>query len=274
MTSDVRPSAVSGMFYPSDPAKLHSLLQGLFGRAAMPAARRAVSGLIAPHAGYAYSGTTAAAGYAALTGAKYDTVVIVSPSHREFFDGVTVYPGDAYATPLGEVPVHKSLRSRLLERCTDVRLSRRGHGEEHAVEVHLPFLQYQLSSFALLPLVIGHQTRAICYGLGECLADILRGERALLVASTDLSHYHSAPVADRMDQLVIDAVNAFDPGALMDLIDSGGAEACGGGPMVVAMLAARMFGANKAHLLKYANSGDVTGDKSSVVGYASAAYYK
>jgi AmmeMemoRadiSam system protein B len=269
----VRPPAVQGMFYPGDPSTLRSEISRMLRDAGGKAVQGKVRGLVAPHAGYIYSGSTAARGYAQLQGESYDVVVIIAPSHQEYFDGVSVYSGDAYRTPLGQVPVHAHLRELLARHSKCVEVSERGHREEHALEVQLPFLQQVLSAFSVLPVVIGNQHRANCYELGHGLASVLREQEYLLVASTDLSHYHSASVANRLDSLVIDDIARFDYGGLMTDLEEGKAEACGGGPVVTMMVALHSLGVNQMQVLHHCNSGDITGDVDRVVGYLSAAAY-
>ncbi len=268
----IRPASVAGVFYPGDPGELARLIAGMM-HANKGEGDSPVRGIIAPHAGYPYSGPTAALAYEKLTKGAYNVAVIVAPSHREFFEGVSVFDGDAYATPLGSVPVDADLRTALCSAAPFVRASLKGHGPEHAVEVHVPFLQSVLGDFSILPLVIGHQTPETCYALGEALGTVLRGRNALLVASTDLSHFHADREAREIDSVVIGDVNAFDPRALMSHIADGTAEACGGGPAVAVMTALKILGASRLEVAGYATSGDVTGDRSRVVGYMSAVAY-
>jgi len=271
--SEVRPSAVSGMFYPADPGALRTQLKELLSRSRPEERLGEVAGIIVPHAGYAYSGLTAAMGYSHLAGSDCKTVVLIAPSHRDFFDGVSVFPGDAYETPLGRVQVDAGLRTAVMEACPQITLSRKGHVGEHAIEVQLPFLQYLLPAFQMVPLVVGHQTREICMGLGECLARVLKGRSVLLVASSDLSHYHPSAVAERLDGTVAEAVKKFDPDGLMDIIESGAAEACGGGPIVAALVALQKLSVRHITVVHRSTSADVTGDHNSVVGYLSAVAY-
>jgi len=179
----VRKAAVAGMFYPGDPAVLKRDVDGLLDAVPPQRSGRPIVALVAPHAGYVYSGGTAARAYARLRGASYETVVVVSPSHREYFEGASVYPGGAYATPLGPIPIDAGLRDALVQSCPLVSVSAHGHRSEHAVEVQLPFLQRALGPFRLLPIVIGNQRRSVCFELGECLGKLLKGRSALLVAS-------------------------------------------------------------------------------------------
>ncbi len=272
-TDDVREPSVAGLFYPRNPDVLHRDLEKFFHDAQGPSRSGTVRGVIAPHAGYPYSGYTAACGYARLGGARYDTVVIVSPSHREFFKGVSVYSGSAYRTPLGTIPIDATLRDELVAASTLVSVSSRGHGEEHAIEVHLPFLQEVLPPFRLLPLVIGHQAAKTCLTFGSDLGGVLRGKNALLVASTDLSHYYPSKVARQLDGVVIGDLEQFDPVRLMNDLESGKGEACGGGPTVAVLTALKELGATTIEVVHRCNSGDVTGDTSSVVGYVAAVIY-
>jgi hypothetical protein len=265
----IRPPAVAGLFYPGDPGELAGVIAGLIPAEPVQVPTR-VLGIIAPHAGYAYSGPTAARAYGKLARGAYDTVVIVAPSHREFFEGVSVFDGGAYLTPLGSVPVDAALRDALISAAPFVRASSEGHGGEHAVEVHLPFLQTVLGTFSFLPLVIGHQTPGTCFALGEALAAVLRDRRALLVASTDLSHFHSDREARAIDAVMIGDVRTFDSRALMSHLTEGATEACGGGPAVAVLTALKSLGATRVEIVEYATSGDVTGDLRSVVGYLSA----
>jgi len=269
----VRRPAVAGMFYPADPGELSGTIAGLIpaGGEEKPSG---ILGVIAPHAGYAYSGATAARAYGMLTRGAYDTVVVIAPSHREFFEGVSVYDGQGYGTPLGTVPVDGEIREALIGRASFVRASTAGHGGEHSVEVHLPFLQTVLGSFSLLPLVIGHQTPGTCFALGESLGAVLQGKKALLVASTDLSHFHGDSEARQLDAVMIGDVRSFDPRTLMSHLSEGATEACGGGPAVAVLTALKILGALRLEIVQYATSGDVTGDMRSVVGYMSAVAYR
>jgi MEMO1 family protein len=273
MKTAERECSVSGQFYPAEPGELRQNIRGMIAAAKSTKIEGTIRGVIGPHAGYIYSGPTAAEAYALLQGATYSTVVVVSPSHREYFDGISVFPGDAYATPLGSVPVDKELRKELLRHSTVVKESYAGHGEEHAIEVHLPFLQHVLGSFKLLPLVVGDQKREYCFALGESLGDVLQDKNVLLVASTDLSHYYPSNVARKLDAVVIEDVKKFDYEGLMRDIELQHTEACGGGPTVAVMHALWNLGVRKMAVLHHCTSGDITGDHSQVVGYLSAVAY-
>lgn len=266
----IRPSAVAGLFYSKKPDVLRKELDEMFSAVEKMTLPGRIVGIIAPHAGYMYSGPTAAAAFAQIKGEKYDTVVIVSPSHHEFFEGVSIYPGDMYETPLGRVPIDTALRTEALAAGRVLRPTDTGHRQEHAIEVQLPFLQYALGEFRLLPLVVGHQTRDACFSLAETLAEVLQGKNVLLVASTDLSHYYPSAVARRLDHVTAEDVEKLAPATLMDHLDEGAAEACGGGPAVSVMLALQRMGATQMKVVAQCNSGDITGENDSVVGYLSA----
>lgn len=267
----VRRAAVAGTFYPEGPEELRGIISAFLAEVGDRRRPGEVKGIVVPHAGYVYSGLTAAHAFATMRARTYSTIVVIAPSHWDLFYGVSVFPGTAYETPLGRVEVDEELRSELLAECDAVVATDAGHRSEHALEVQLPFLQYVVGDFKLLPLVIGEQTREVCFGLADALASILDGRNALLVASTDLSHYHPAHEAAEKDGRFRRSVAAFDPDRLMTEMERGETEACGGGPTVAVMAALRTLGGLHMHELHYANSGDVSGDYERVVGYLSAA---
>jgi AmmeMemoRadiSam system protein B len=231
--------------------------------------------MIAPHAGYLYSGGVAAYGYRQLMEKEYDIVVVIAPSHTVYFNKISVYNGDFYQTPLGEIPVAQDFAWEMSERNPKIELSGLGHdGEEHSLEVQLPFLQHVLGDFKLVPIVMGDQSLMNVEILSDILALTLQNQKALIVASSDLSHFHDYDAAVELDQRVIAAVNGLDDGKLYDDLRNDKCEMCGGGPVLAAMRACKKLGANKSKVLTYRNSGDVTGDKSRVVGYLSALFCK
>lgn len=275
---NVRQPAVAGLFYPVDARTLIRQITELLERVKIKKIRGELKALIAPHAGYTYSGLTAAYGYKLLENKKYDTVVVISPSHREYFKGVSIFPGNCYKTPLGDVPIDMELSNEIIAEEKLVFLSMSGHHDEHALEVHLPFLQITLEKFKLVPLVMGDQTPEYCIRLGRALAKVLKSatnrKKVLIVASTDLSHFHPYETAQKLDQRAIDSIENFDYTQLLSDIDNQTTEACGGGPTAAAMIATKRLGADKVQKLFSCNSGDVTGEKREVVGYLSAAIYK
>ena len=268
--TNVRKAAVAGSWYPGSAAALAAAVDGY-----LSAARRELTGevtaLIAPHAGLMYSGPVAAHAYHLLRGRSFDVAVLVGPSHFVAFDGVSVYAGGGFETPFGVASVDAECVRALLSSDSVVREYPTAHVREHSLEMQLPFLQRLAPEIPIVPLVMGHQTAATARALSESLAIALTGRRALLVASTDLSHYNDAATAADLDRVVIDCVSRFDPDGLQAALDARPGHACGGGPTVAVMRAARLLGARDAMVLNYADSGDVSGDKSAVVGYLAAA---
>jgi len=275
----IRQPEVAGGFYPANPDELTKTVDALLAKAQPPNISEPLIALIAPHAGYQYSGGVAAYSYALLKNRRYQRVVVIAPSHQEAFNFTSVYDGDAYATPLGTVPVDKTFVRKLVGEGGSIRLSSRGHDRggpqgEHALEVQLPFLQRTLGSFQLVPIVMGDQGYEASRALGVALAKLITDSDTLIVASSDLSHYHPYAEATRIDHSTLQAIQEYDYFNLSRNLQAQVWEACGGAPIVATMIAAERLGANRIDLLQYANSGDVTGDKSRVVGYGALALYK
>jgi AmmeMemoRadiSam system protein B/AmmeMemoRadiSam system protein A len=282
-TQKVRQAAVAGGFYPADPKELSAIVDGLLTQVTLPAISDPILAAVAPHAGYQYSGPTAAYTYAALKGRKYTRVIIIAPSHYEAFDYTSVYDGDAYATPLGNVPVDKEFARKLVKMSATMRLSSQGHdptpaGGEHAVEVQLPWLQRVLGKFEVVPIVMGDQSYESSRALGVALTKLIKAdgkpEETLVLASSDLSHYHTYDDAVTMDHKTLNALKAWDYFSMSRNFPPRIWEACGGAPIVAAMIYAERMGANQARVLKYENSGDVTGDHTRVVGYSADLFLK
>ena len=269
----IRKAAVAGAWYPGTAAALGAAVDGHLANADRDA--RDVTGmltaLICPHAGLMYSGPVAAYAYRLLRGRTFDVAILVGPSHFVGFDGVSIYASGGFDTPYGVVPIEQQLAQALLAASPIVREHPAAHTREHSLEMQLPFLTRLTPAAAIVPLVMGHQTADTARALGDALAAVVRGRTALLVASTDLSHYHDAATASRLDRVVLDCVERFDADALQAALADNPEHACGGGPTVAVMRAARLAGARDAAVLRYADSGDVSGDKSAVVGYAAAA---
>lgn len=283
----IRGAAVAGSFYPADAAALTAMMDSMLAKATVPALDGPIVAVVSPHAGYPYSGPVAAYTYAALKGHKWDRVVVIAPSHYEAFGFSSVYDGDGYETPLGTVMVDKEFATRLTKMSSSIRFSERGHtptanGGEHAVEVELPWLQHVLGSFTLVPIVMGDQSYDASRDLGMALAKLIGkdggksapGESTLIVASSDLSHYHTYNEAETIDHKTLKALESWDYYNMSRNFEQRVWEACGGAPIVAAMIAAERMGANEAKVLRYANSGDVTGDKTRVVGYGAAVFVK
>jgi hypothetical protein len=274
MKEEIRRPAVAGSFYPADPPTLARQVREFLNRASKEEIPGKIMALVSPHAGYLYSGQVAAQAFKLIAGADFETVVVVAPSHRVFFQGASVYDRGGFETPLGTVPVDKDLCRKIMAESEILRFLPQGHAQEHSLEVQLPFLQETLGKFSLAPIVIGDQTFATCQKVGQAIARGAKGKNVLLVASTDLSHFHPYDRAVRIDQVLLEDIRSFDPERLQrDLAEEKG-EACGGGPVIAVMIASKELGANESRVLSYRNSGDVTGDRSGVVGYAAAVFYR
>ncbi len=272
-TEQIRESVIAGSWYPGKASRLQQEVQGFLNRASGADLQGQLMALISPHAGYRYSGQVAAYSYKLLEEQKFSSVVVIAPSHRSYFKGVSVYDRGGYRTPLGVVSLDRELISAMKQREIRIQYVPEAHTQEHSLEIQLPFLQVVMPDFKLVPLVMGNQDFTTCKWLAEAVADTVKNKSVLIVASSDLSHFHPYKQAKRLDQVVVDKVNDFDPKGLSDDLASGHCEACGGGPMVTAMLVANRLGANKSRVLHYANSGDITGDHSGVVGYMAAALW-
>lgn len=268
---DIRRPAVAGTWYPGSPAALNAAIDEQLSRVTEPAPSGDLTALIAPHAGLMYSGPVAAHAFHLLRGRTFDVSILVGPSHFIGFDGVAVWPDGGFETPLGTVRIDEELARELLDASPVIRAERTPHLREHSLEMQLPFVQRLAPSLRIVPLLVGYQTAGTARALSEALATCLAGRRSLIIASTDLSHYHDAREAQRLDRVVLDCVTRFDADALQQALDARPDHACGGGPAVAVMRAARALGAANAVVLSYGDSGDVSGDKSSVVGYMAAA---
>ena len=272
----IREPAVSGTFYPGNPRALASEIEEHIGRASVEPIEGDILGLISPHAGYIYSGPVAAHGYKTLLGRTYDTVIILAPSHRQYFEGAAVQKHGGYKTPLGVVPVDEAFASKLLARLPEVQDNARAHEGEHSLEVQIPFLQFVLKEFRLLPLIMGAYDTNTCEELASALFDVIKSktEQYVVVGSTDLSHYYPYRHAVELDGRIVERLNAFDVKGLREDLEDDRCEACGAGPVITTMLLSRKMGANASRVVKYANSGDTAGDKGAVVGYVSCVFYR
>jgi hypothetical protein len=278
-TEKVRKPVVAGSFYPGDPVALSRQIADFFKNVKKEDIPGEIVALIAPHAGYVYSGQVAAHGFKLLEGMKFDVVVVISPSHIYPFSGSSVYNGAAYETPLGKINVDKKLASEITSLDKDVHLSDKGHAVsgmrgEHSLEVELPFLQIVLGDFKLIPIVMGDQDFQSCQALGKALSKALKDRKALIVVSSDLYHGEGYDVAVKKDRILMDRVSSYDYKGLFDDLATGKCMACGGGPIIAAMMAAEGLGADQSKVLYHATSYDVTGDESYVVGYMSAVLFK
>lgn len=271
---EIRDPAVAGTWYPGESDVLSADVRRYLENARQENIRGNVVALISPHAGYVYSGQVAAYAYKLIQGKVFDAVVIVAPSHYALFRGASIYDRGGYRTPLGVVPVEVDLSKKMMERRREIQFIPEAHSKEHSLEIQLPFLQVALKSFKLVPIVMEPRwTLEGCKSLASAIVETVKGKNVLLVASSDLSHFHTYEKAVELDRIVLQHIERFNPAGLNDDLKEGRVEACGGGPILSVMWAAKSLGANKGKVLKYLNSGDVTGDRSRVVGYAAGVFY-
>lgn len=267
----VRQLAFAGTWYDDDPVRLGHVVDTWLGEA--PPVSGDVLALVAPHAGLRYSGHIAACSYAALAGRSLEAIVLVGPSHYAAFRGLAILRGGAIATPWGHLPVHGTLADALVSEtplpCDE---RRKVHDKEHSLELHLPLLARVQPDVAIVPILMGEQSRHAAEALGDALASVLKGRQVVVAASSDLSHFQTRAVARRLDQRVLDCFDRRDADALMRLLERDPGHACGGGPAVAALRAASALGADSGGVLRYGDSGDMSGDVDRVVGYASGVW--
>jgi MEMO1 family protein len=278
MTLNVRPSPLAGRWYESDPAILARNVDRYLDAAQLPDLEGEVVAVIAPHAGHVYSGAVAGFAFAALRGRSPDLVAVVAPMHHPYDELLLTTAHEAYSTPLGDIPVDKEAvreLDRILRSQLRFGLSRVEQDPEHSLEIELPFLQRALASnWKLLPVMVRVREASISERFGKALAKVLRDQKFILVASTDLSHFYDQQTALAYDRSMLNQIESFNPDGAFDLEHAGKGFACGLGAFTAVMWAARELGADKVKILRHATSGDVTGDYSSVVGYGAAAILK
>ncbi len=278
---DVRPSPIAGQWYESDPEMLARNVDEYLDDAHLPELDGEVIAVIAPHAGHLYSGAVAGYAFAALRSRRPDLVAVIAPMHHPYFEPLITTAHDAYSTPLGTVSVDKDALLELdviLKSELGFGLSPVSNDKEHSVEIELPFLQRAFSSeqseWKLLPVMVRAREPRVSEGLGKALAKVLRDKNFALVASTDLSHFYNHKTALTYDRAMLNEIESFNPEGAFDVERAGKGFACGLGAFTAVMWASRELGADKVKVLRHATSGDVTGDYSSVVGYASAVILK
>jgi len=271
---EIRPSPIAGQWYLADPQRLAQQVDDYLQQAKLPPLQDEIVGVIAPHAGLMYSGPVAGYSFAALRGMLPEIVAVVAPMHYPYIEALLTTAHTAYSTPLGPIPVDttavQAMDARLKEE-VGLGLARVAQDPEHSLEIELPFLQRALSEpFKLLPVMMRDQSTDVAQALGKALAHVLKDRRALLVASTDLSHFYPQAAAERLDAEVLRLVERFDPQGVIEVEERGKGYACGRGALAAVLWAAKELGADQAHILHHATSGDVTGDFDRVVGYGSA----
>jgi AmmeMemoRadiSam system protein B len=275
---NIREPAVAGAFYPSDPDVLSDDVMGYLQKAEKEAIEGDVIALISPHAGYAYSGQVAAYAYKLVEGMDFDDVVVIAPSHRWPFEGASVYHRGGFRTPLGLVPIDGGMCDQIMALDRRFRFIPEAHLGEHSLEVQLPFLQVVFKGYKLVPIVLmGGANYDICQSLGKAIAESLGEKKVLIVASSDLTHSYNYRQVEEQDKLLANHIDQFSITGLEEDLREERCQACGEGPILTAMIAAKTLGGDKGKVLRLTNSGDVTGDKrpgNYTVGYLAGVFYR
>lgn len=275
----MRVPVVAGKFYEGTEEGLKKQIEKCFthkiGVGKLPevssGGERKILGLVSPHAGYVYSGPVASHGFYQLAQDGIPkNVIILGPNHQGMGKTIAISAQDSWQTPLGKVMVNQELGNKIKEGYGFISLDDKAHLYEHSLEVQVPFLQYLYKdNFKIVPICMMDQSVEVATGVGNAIAKAIAGEDAVIIASTDFTHYESKESADRKDKLALDYILKIDPEGLIGIVEEFEISMCGAGPVAVLLTVAREFGVKDATLLKYANSGDTSGDYSAVVGYAS-----
>lgn len=265
MDSTVRHPAVAGRFYPKDRETLHRDLLSYF---PTRATRTTALGCVAPHAGYVYSGAVAGAVFGTLD--LPQRIIVLCPNHTGKGRPLAIMSSGTWETPLGAVPIDPTLAEALKKRFPLLTEDADAHRSEHAIEVELPFIQSRRPDFRFVPIALGTGQFETLEKLGEAVADTVQAEddKILIVASSDMNHYENDAVTRIKDHKAIERMLALDARGLFDVVMKEEISMCGFGPAIVMLTATKRLGATKAELIKYATSGDVSGDREMVVGYA------
>ena len=261
-----RKPAQAGRFYPADPKELSQEVKNHIDKNAV---KEIALGIVAPHAGYIYSGKAAGALYSRI---KFpDTIIILGPNHTGLGADTAIITEGEWIMPGGNVFINKELAESILENSKSIiKKDNFSHSKEHSLEVQLPFIQHFTRDFSIVPICMKDYRVDTCRKIGEAIAKSLKhAAKALIVASSDMSHYVSATIAEQKDRLAIDKILALDPEGLLQVVAENHISMCGSGPVAAMLFAVKELGAKKAELVLYNTSGDASGDYSEVVGYAS-----
>jgi MEMO1 family protein len=275
MATAIREPAVAGRFYPANPQTLHGEIESYIKPADknQPEQKINALGCIVPHAGYMYSGHVAGAVYRRLD--LPEQIVILCPNHTGMGEPLAIMSEGVWRTPLGDAAIDEPLAAELKQAMPLLSEDEEAHRAEHALEVQLPFLQVLEPDFRFVPITVGTSNFSVLSALGTAIGNVLmkRENRVLVIASSDMNHYESDEVTRVKDHRAIDQLLALDPRGLYDVVREGHISMCGYGPAVIMLTAACKLGATKAELIRYATSGDISGDKEMVVGYAGIAVF-
>jgi MEMO1 family protein len=269
----VRQPAVAGKFYPGDAKTLTTMIDAMLVTAEVPAVSGRLVGIQVPHAGYEFSGPTAAHAFKLLQGMDSVTVVMLGTSHYVRLDKAAVYTRGSWCTPLGDAPVDEALAKAILAQDKFLAEMPEAHAREHSIEVEVPFLQRVLSNFKIVPIMLLQPTFEQCDRVGKAIARAAKGKKVLLLASSDLYHGESYDEANRVDAATVDLMAKFEAQAFHDALVRDEAQACGGNAIAAMMVAAREMGADSAVVLAQTNSNDVMGERGGYcVGYSAVAF--
>jgi AmmeMemoRadiSam system protein B/AmmeMemoRadiSam system protein A len=267
----IKGPSVAGTFYPADKNELRESVERFLSGIEKPQRSGRIIALISPHAGYRFSGQVAAYGFKEIRDSAIQKVILIGVGHHVGFKGASVYTTGSFRTPLGDIKINESLAKKLLNDDADITFYPEAYEKEHSIEVQLPFLQTVLKDFSIVPILIGTPTKKTYDHLIDTLSEML-DEKTLIIASTDMSHYHDYSSAMAMDGRIISAIERLSVGDTAKLLQNGQSELCGGYPVLITMEIARRAGADYGLLFHYANSGDVTNEKEKVVGYSSVGF--
>jgi len=276
-----RHAAVAGYFYPSDPDELKRSIEGSFlnrvGPGKLPPSEGKVDalGYVVPHAGYEYSGPVAAHAYYEISSINDKfTFIILGPNHYGIGSPIAVPQSDIWETPLGNIEVDESLKHDVIRESNMIDIDDSAHWREHSIEVQLPFLQYSLKEFKILPISMAYMEMGAAIDVAETIFRAINGRKVMVIASSDMTHYEPQPSVTKKDSLAIDAIKSLDISGLYLAISQHNITMCGYGPVAVLIHLSKLLGYTDVKLLKHSDSGEMTGDTKSVVGYASMGFYK
>lgn len=284
----IRKPAVAGLFYDKDPSELKKTIEWCFNHKLGPGKipelgipnkdnsnNDSIYGAVVPHAGYSYSGPIAAHAYCEIAENGFpETFIILCPNHTGLGTGISIFKEGIWNTPLGNVEIDEEFAEEMIINSDLIDFDTSAHIREHSCEVHLPFLQYFSNDFKIVPMVIWMQDMESGSDIAKSITKTAKklGRSILVIASTDLTHYESKQIAEKKDKLILDAISNMDEYSLLKAVEDFRISMCGYGPTIAAIKVSRSLGAKKGKILKYATSGDISGDLSSVVGYCSAIF--
>ena len=272
----IKEADLAGDWYPADPLQLNTMLNAFLKSANPKQIDGNIIAIISPHAGYAYSGSIAAYGFKLLEDRPIDTAIVIGFSHRQYFDGISVYKEGVFRTALGDIKVNSQITAEILSKNAKIVFKPELFYDENSLEMQLPFLQKVLKDFTVVPIIMGEQSYENCKILSDALTDVLKNkDKFVIIASTDLCHFLTYEQNKKVDLAAIELIKKMDAKNLLDEnIIQGGRLMCGTGPVAATIMAAKALGADRTEILKYANSGDTTRELNRVVGYVSAVIYK